>query len=51
MESELLLLCAQGPATGHYPEPDEFSQHPHPYFFKTHFNTTLLKNMQVGYKT
>jgi len=37
MEPEGLLLFSQGLATRPYPEPDEFSPHPHIQFIKEPF--------------
>jgi len=41
MEHEILLQCPQEPAAGPYPEPVEYTPHPHTLFFKLHFNVVL----------
>jgi hypothetical protein len=41
MEPEEALSCSQEPATGPYPELDEFSAYPHIYFAKINFNILM----------
>jgi len=40
MEAEVSFPCSQGPATGVYPQPDEFSPHPDA-LFKLSIHTDL----------
>jgi hypothetical protein len=41
MEPEGMLLCSQDPATGSYPEEDEFSPHTTPHLYEINFNSIL----------
>jgi hypothetical protein len=42
MELEILLPASQDPASGTYPELDEYNPHSHTIIFKIHFNIILL---------
>jgi hypothetical protein len=47
-ETQSSLLCSQGPTTGHYPEPDEFTTPS--YIFVIHFSI-ILPSTTMSYKT